>query len=328
MMAALPAHTAHAAPQRPAVPDIGSLLVGSGGIAVLLLASVAARLMTYDAVADGVFESYVWSVAIAGLSAMVVAALLAWQFTPAHLWASAGLILTLLPGDAWHYIRLWSATQSAQAEVIFQGAFEGSFLDPTRWQTELGRRAVLAVSEGRVRVQTPAGSIGWLEPLLGLERTPSPPRPWQPAGLRERQPDFTIEWETRFRLAGEFYILVEALNRDGRQLLLQARPGDWHLTHPTADGKTVGSEIADPIPGESEWHKLVMDFGPSGTSLAIDGRDVWSGVPLEFLKRVRFGETRTDDLHGGEMEVRRVRISQITRPDPVLVASQNRAPKE
>ena len=281
--------------------------------------------MTYNPVADGSYDSYVRAVAIAGVSAIIVAVLLAWQFTPAYVWAAAGLILTLLPGDAWHYARLWSAEQFAQEKVVFESTLAGAALDPARWERELGSGATLSVTDGSVRVETPAGSIGWLEPRFELERPI--PRPWHPAALRERQPDYTIAWETRFRLAGQYYILGEALNRDGRLLLLQARPGDWHLTHPTADGETVGTEIRDPVPSPSEWYQLTLKFGPSGTSLAIDGREVWTGIPLEFLKRLRFGETRSDDLHGGEMEIRRVRISRIINPDPALLDAEDPAPK-
>ncbi len=324
-MATSPAQTEPAEPASAGV-DLGAFLAGSGGVGLLLIVSVAARLMTYNPVADGSHDIYVRSVAIAAVSAIIVAALLAWQFTPAYVWAAAGLILTLLPGDAWHYARLWSVGQFAQEEVVFESTFAGTALDPVRWEHELGSGTALAVADGAVRVETPAGSVGWLEPRFEVERPP--PRPWHPAALRERQPDYTIAWETRFRLAGQFYILIEALNRDGRLLLLQARPGDWHLTHPTADGQTVGTEFPDPAPTPSEWHQITLKFGPSGTSLAIDGREVWSGIPLEFLKRVRFGETRSDDLHGGEMEIRRVQISWIINPDPELVAAEDRASKE
>lgn len=321
-MAASPAQTEPTKPASAGV-DLGAFLAGSGGVGLLLLVSVAARLMTYNVIADGSHESYIRSVAIAAVSAIIVAALLAWQFTPAYVWAAAGLILTLLPGDAWHYARLWSAAQFAQEEIVFESTLAGAALDPARWESELGPGATISVADGSVRVETPAGSIGWLEPLFELERPI--PRPWHPAALREQQPDYTIAWETRFRLTGQFYILIEALNRDGRLLLLQARPGDWHLTHPTADGQAVGTEIRDPAPTPSEWHQLTLKFGPSGTSLAIDGREVWSGIPLEFLKRLRFGETRSDDLHGGEMEVRRVRISRVIHPDPEIVAAENEA---
>ena len=300
--------------------DLGAFLAGTGGVGLLLILSVAARLMTYNPVADGSYEAYVRSVVIAAVSAIIVAVLLAWQFTPAYIWATAGLVLTLLPGDVWHYARLWSVGQFTQEEVVFEETFMGTALDATRWDHELGFGATLAVADGTVRAETPAGTIGWLEPRFELERPT--PRPWHPAALREQQPDYTIAWEARFRLVGQFYILVEALNRDGRLLLLQARPGDWHLTHPTAAGETVGTEIRDPAPTPSEWHQFTLKFGPSGTSLAIDGHEVWNGIPLEFLKRVRFGETRSDELHGGEMEIRRVRISRIINPDPELVAAE------
>ena len=318
-MAASPAQTEPAKPASAGV-DLGAFLAGSGGVGLILILSVAARLMTHDMIADGPYDTYVRSVAIAAVSAIIVAVLLAWQFTPAYVWAAAGLILTLLPGDAWHYARLWSVAEFAQEEVVFEETFDAATLDPTRWERELGSGATLAVADGALRVQAPAGSIGWIEPLFELER---PPRPWHPAALRERQPDYTITWETRFKLAGQFYILIEALNRDGRLLLLQARPGDWHLTHPMTDGPDIGTEIRDPAPTPSEWHQLILKFGPSGTSLAIDGREVWKGIPLEFLKRVRFGETRSDDLHGGEMEVRGVRISRIVKPDPEIVGAEN-----
>ena len=318
-MTASPAQTESAEPASADI-DLGAFLAGTGGVGLLLILSVAARLMTYDVVADGTYESYVRAVVIAAVSAIIVAVLLAWQFTPAYIWAAAGLILTLLPGDAWHYARLWSAEQFSQEEVVFEGTFAGTALDPARWGSELGSGATLAVADGSVRVETPAGSIAWLEPRFELERPP--PRPWHPATLRERQPDYTIAWETRFRLAGQFYILAEALNEDGRLLLLQARPGDWHLTHPMADGQAVGAEIRDPAPTPSEWHQLTLKFGPSGTSLAIDGHEVWSGIPLEELKRLRFGEIRSDELHSGEMEIRRVRISRIINPDPELVAAE------
>ena len=319
-MAASPAQTEPAKPASAGV-DLGAFLAGTGGVGLLLIVSVAARLMTYNPVADGFHESYVRAVVIAAVSAIIVAALLAWQFTPAYVWAAAGLILTLLPGDAWHYARLWSVGQLAQEEVVFESTFSGAALDPARWESDLGPGTTLAVADGTVRVGTPAGSVGWLEPLFELERPP--PRPWHPAALRGRQPDYSITWETHFRLAGQFYILIEALNHDGRLLLLQARPGDWHLTHPTADGPDVGTEIRDPAPTPSEWHQLTLKFGPSGTSLAIDGREVWSGIPLESLKRIRFGETRSDDLHGGEMAMRQVRISRIVNPDPEIVAAGN-----
>ena len=318
-MTASPAQTESTEPASASI-DLGAFFAGSGGVALLLIVSVAARFMTYDVIADGPYDSYVRSVVIAGVSAIIVAILLAWQFTPAYIWATAGLVLTLLPGDAWHYARLWSTEQFAQEEVVFESTFAGAALDPVRWESELGSGATLAVADGVVRVETPAGFIGWLEPQFDLERPP--PRPWHPAAMRKRQPDYTIAWETRFRLAGQFYILVEALNEDGRLLLLQARPGDWHLTHPTAEGQAVGTEIHDPAPSPSEWHQLTLKFGPSGTSLAIDGREVWSGIPLEELKRLRFGETRSDDLHGGEMEIRQVRISRIINPDPEFAAAE------
>ena len=104
--------------------------------------------MTYDAVADGSHDSYVRSVVIAAVSAVIVAALLAWQFTPAYVWATAGLILTLLPGDAWHYARLWGVGQFAQEEIVFEGTFAGTTLDPVRWGSELGSGATLAVADG------------------------------------------------------------------------------------------------------------------------------------------------------------------------------------
>lgn len=318
-MAASPAQTESTEPVSAGV-DLGAFLAGTGGVGLLLIVSVAARLMTHDVIADGPYDSYVRSVVIAAVSAIIVAALLAWQFTPAYVWAAAGLILTLLPGDAWHYARLWSVGQFTQEEVVFEETFTGAALDSVRWERDLGSGATLSVADGTVRVKTPAGSVGWFEPRFELERPT--PRPWHPAALREQQPDYTIAWETRFRLAGQFYILVEALNRDGRLLLLQARPGDWHLTHPTAAGETVGTEIRDPVPSSSEWHQLILKFGPSGTSLAIDGHEVWSGIPLEFFRRVRFGETRSDELHGGEMEIRRVRISRSINPAPELVAAE------
>ena len=187
-MVASPAQTDSAEPA-PASVDLGSFLAGSGGVVLLLLLSLAARLMTYNPVADGSYDSYVRAVAIAGVSAIIVAVLLAWQFTPAYVWAAAGLILTLLPGDAWHYARLWSAAQFAQEKVVFESTLAGAALDPARWDHELGSGATLSVADGSLRVETPAGSIGWLEPRFELE-LPTP-RPWHPAALREQHPDYT-----------------------------------------------------------------------------------------------------------------------------------------
>ena len=87
-----------------------------------------------------------------------------------------------------------------------------------------------------------------------------------------------------------------------------------------------GTEIRDPAPSPSEWHQLTLQFGPSGTSLAIDGREVWSGIPLEFLKRVRFRRdtlgrpTRWRDWSSAEYAFR-----GVIHPDPEIVAAENEA---
>ena len=306
---------------------VSAFLGRTAGLVLVLLGSTSARLVTYDRVADGPWESYLTSVTFAVLTAITVGMLLAWQFRPIYIWAVVGLVLTLLPGDLWHYTRLYNAAQSASSEIIFQSAAGASKLDPLRWQYEIGSATTVKVADGIVRVESAPDSIGWLEPQIGLRAWGVPPRPWTSFELRGRQPDYTIEWETRFRLDGQFYILVEALSSDGRQILLQARPGQWHITHPTGDRKIVATEIYQPVPVSFAWHKLSLKFGPSGSIVSIDGGEVWRGTELEVLKRLRFGETRSDELHGGEMEIRDVRISKITRPDPKVV-KEGRAAKD
>ena len=161
-MAASPAQTEPTEPASAGI-DLGAFLAGSGGVGLLLIVSVAARLMTYDVVADGSYEAYVRSVVIAAVSAIIVAVLLAWQFTPAYIWAAAGLILTLLPGDAWHYARLWSAEQFAQEEVVFEETFRGHDARPGA----LGERARLRRYPRGCRWDCPGGDTGRLHRLAG-----------------------------------------------------------------------------------------------------------------------------------------------------------------
>jgi hypothetical protein len=39
----------------------------------------------------------------------------------------------------------------------------------------------------------------------------------------------------------------------------------------------------------------------------VDGNEVWAAAAARPLGRLRFGETRSDELHGGTMELEDVR---------------------
>lgn len=277
-------------------------------VVVVVLALPAVRYLTYDPIADGPRDIYLRTIALAAASAVLVALLLGWQLRPPHLWALAGVVVTLLPGDAAHYARLWQAAGEAREQTIFAEDFPGNRLEPQRWDSALAPGSELTVADSTLRLVTPAGSIGWVQPLLPVGEQRGPPRPWQPAALRDYQPTLTFQWETRFRLAGQYYVLLDAVTRSGRYLMLQARPWDWHLTHPSESGAVAATELPDPGMMDRQWRIIAVTIGPKGTALAVDGREVWTGVPVDPLERVRFGETRTDDLHGGEMELRRLRV--------------------
>jgi hypothetical protein len=123
-----------------------------------------------------------------------------------------------------------------------------------------------------------------------------------PAGTVEE-----LTWETRLTLHGRFFVVCELrFTGEPGALLVQATPFDLQVFHDPARPQGGTSHSVSRLLHEGMPHYWRLRLASGRTELHLDGSVVWTLDGARSLSRVAFGETRTDELHGGTMELRDV----------------------
>ncbi len=280
-------------------------------VALGLVALAAVRVFTFDQWADGDWLSY-------GRHALFGTAVAAgtWLLVRLQLHARASLLRALpwlaalaitLQFDVPHLQRITHPVVRSR-ELVVANAFDsaqsiGGAASPNRWSPEVGQGGSVAVQDGAAVLTAPAGAGAFLE-------LPTPKRldlnaglDWLPRGFALETYDESLDWTAAVTLERPFLVMV-----DTEPLLLQATPYGLHLTFPDlATRRTTEHqiELLD-IPG-SQARAYTLERADGLIRLRINGEGVWVQPDPGPLVRVRFGETRPSELHGGRIVLDNVR---------------------
>jgi hypothetical protein len=123
-----------------------------------------------------------------------------------------------------------------------------------------------------------------------------------------------VTWEASVSLERRYFIVCELrFAGEPGAILVQATPFDLQVHHdperpppPGASGagSSGRSESIPRLAGRGENHFWRLRLAGGRLDLRLDGSTVWSLEGPRALSRLAFGETRTDDEHGGEMRLR------------------------
>lgn len=153
----------------------------------------------------------------------------------------------------------------------------------------------------------------WASPRLPY--APLEPRP-APGGDPARGPWIEdVTWTASVAIHVRYMVVCEVrFAGEPGALLIQATPYDVQVfqdpDRPDGGTSTSVSRIVDR--GEVHYWRLRLDG--RRFEVFIDGSVVWTLEGPRTLGRLAFGETRTDELHGGAIEVRDV--VYVRRPGP------------
>ena len=265
-------------------------------LALVIAASVALRLATWDVVADGGQSRYVKVTLFAAASAVVVYALMRLQTLPGSWVPFACAVALLVAGDGIHYARRLHPITRGAPVVEVSAPLTSEVNVRTAWDVELaGGQA--RFEPGGVVLRSPAGGAAYLS--ARIPRVPDVATDWWlPAGLADRERTERITWRASVERTGGFYVVLEAA-----RLLVQAVPYGLHITYPDQRDQAQGHEIQLPAINDGRPHDWLLTRDSRQISLSFDGRQVWSAPPRGELNQVRLGETKRDSAHAGTMRL-------------------------
>jgi hypothetical protein len=274
-------------------------------LATLLLVSISLRLATYHPIADGGGSRYLKAVIVGGVAALLVWWLVRLQTAPGSLVPLACAGLVLVSGDAIHYVRLLNPITRGAPLLSFSASFDNEAAVRRQWDIETGGGGAVTFESNAVRLTAPPGASAYLKARL-------PARPdvrqswWLPLGLAERERVEEITWKATIQRSEGYLVMFEA-----SPLLIQVVPYGIHITYPDAQKNVRGYEIQHPLGRDAQAHEWRLRRDSRQISLAIDGRQVWSGPQHGEINQIRLGETKRDAEHGGT--IRLEAASYVTR---------------
>lgn len=209
----------------------------------------------------------------------------------------------------------WAGTTAVAdpPAVVFHEPFHGRPFEPTR-PLNTGRWEVLAPPSVTARVEAdglllevPRATPGWLHPRLPLARGAHAGRVGGGGGWQE-----TLQWESRVETLTFFFVVAELRFAPPQgALLLQATPVDVQVT--TVTGAEERSDAVSYVAAnDGRFHTWRLESSGERLTLSVAGSPRWSRPLPGRLAAVRFGEVRTDELHGGRLWLRDV--TYVRRP--------------
>jgi hypothetical protein len=287
--------------------------------AVLLLLSVAYRLASYDAYADGTWSRHLGA-AVSGVAlSVLVWLLLRLRRSGVSAIPAVAALLVLFAGDAVHLLRLTHPLARSGSWVVIDERSYTPTLDPHFW-------SVRTSGDGQVQVQGNQLTVA-NSPLSSAQAEVYLHEPIQKAGwygwrqgslLPVAYDDWLIRsvtWTATASVAQSFYVVLEV---PAYGLVVEAVPGGLHLTSPDPNGsaEATSKDLELPQLGDGAGHKWRINLSPVVIALYLDGQTIWD-APAKAktaLGPVRFGDARTDTQHGGQITLSNVRYTWNRRP--------------
>ena len=265
-------------------------------LALVIVVSVALRLLTWDVVADGGQSRFVKVTLFAAASAVVVYALIRLQ-TLAGSWVPfACAVALLLAGDAIHYARRAHPITAGAPVVAVNLPLTDEVSVRRGWDVELGGGQARFEATGVV-LHSPDGAAAFLS--ARIPRVPDVATEWWlPAGLADRERTERLAWRATVERTGGYYVVLEA----GR-LLIQAVPYGLHITYPDQRDQAQGHEVQLPAINDGRPHDWLLTRDSRQIVLSFDGRQIWNAPSRGELNQMRIGETKRDSAHAGTMRI-------------------------
>jgi hypothetical protein len=193
--------------------------------------------------------------------------------------------------------------------ATFRALTPGAPLEPisgphARWASGADDPARVEPTPGALLFQSLPGRRAWAAPRLPLA-----PLNAVPEGHLEE-----VTWESTVVVEQRFFVVCELrFAGEPGAILVQATPFDLQVHHdperPPAQNATGAtsrgrSESIPRLVGRGQIHFWRLRLGGGRLDLRLDGSTIWTLEGPRALSRLAFGETRTDDEHGGEMHLR------------------------
>jgi hypothetical protein len=114
-----------------------------------------------------------------------------------------------------------------------------------------------------------------------------------------------LSWDGVIAVEQRFFIVCELrFAGESGAVLVQATPFDLQVFHDPERPSGGRSESLSPLLGDGRAHFWRVRLADGRFELHLDGTAIWSLDGPRALARCAFGETRTDDEHGGSMLMR------------------------
>ena len=213
-------------------------------------------------------------------------------------------------GPIRHGFRLLHPVRWGADVTRFSDDFSAPMLAEGRWRIGGAGASSVRWKDRQAVIAPPRGVSGFLEALLP-EGAHVPLPSLLPSrllgGCQPATCDDDLRWRATNRLDGEYFVLLE-----WGPLLIQRTSYGIHVTAPDQSGRPSGQQIA--LAGLEGSHSWQVHRAQERTALALDGQVVWTGPALDLGRRPRFGETRSDSLHAGELALLSVSFRSALAP--------------
>lgn len=165
------------------------------------------------------------------------------------------------------------------------------------WAGTADDPARIEATAAGLRLVSEPGRRAWVSPRLPLA-----PLDGIPPGQIE-----DLTWEASIEVQRRFFIVCELRFADEPgALLVQATPFDVQVFQDPERPAGGTSESVSRLVGNGSTHFWRVRLAGGRLDLRLDGTTIWSRQGPRAFARVAFGETRTDDGHGGTMLLRDV----------------------
>jgi hypothetical protein len=193
------------------------------------------------------------------------------------------------------------------ASTTFSARFDTVVLPERDWFITGGAAGRVRVSNGAAVIEAVPGSPLAIEALFV-------PREGDP--VRALAADERLSWTAQVTPQGSFFVICEAAFGPAPLLLQQTWYG-FHVTARDTAGEVRGFEIAEAVRQRHGPQRWRLERHGRSLRLSLGERELLTGTVPAALTRLAFGETRSDEQHGGRLELRDVRYERqpIARRD-------------
>jgi hypothetical protein len=164
-----------------------------------------------------------------------------------------------------------------------------------RWAAAADDPASVEVNPEGLRLTSFPGRRAWASPHLPV----APIGAIHPAQIED------LSWNADIAVERRFFIVCELrFAEEPGAVLIQATPYDLQVTHDPERPSGGRSESVSRLVSAGGAHFWRLRLTAGRLDLFLDGAPVWSTTGPRSFARIAYGETRTDDEHGGTMLLR------------------------